>query len=129
VEINITVDDAAVRDMLSRAHGRINYARRGGLEDGTALLLREAQTYPAPPPNSTYKRTNTLLRSWSRRVTGERGVVGSSGNIAPYNRRVMDRNEQAAIHVGRWSTAQDIAERNAATIQGFFDARIAAALR
>ncbi len=80
-----------------------------------------------------YKRTGTLGRSWHKEVTGRGadmvGRVYSDGNKAPYNRYVQDREFQARVHQGRWSTIQEIAERNADNIDAMFRNRIEAALR
>lgn len=50
---------------------------------------RTCADYEAPP-SETYRRTNTLKRSWSREGPTWKGrdlvgIVKSSGNIAPYN--------------------------------------------
>ena len=115
--------------MLLRAPQRIDRALRAAMEDSTVLLLREQQTYPPQRTGSTYKRTNTLRRSWSRRIrqegSGIVGEVGSSGNTAPYNRYVQDQTQQANIHRGRWTnTAQETARRNESTVQRYFDRRL-----
>lgn len=53
-----------------------------------ADLQRRAMEYEAPPSPS-YIRTNTLKKSWSRKVKWQGqtllGEVYSSGNVAPYN--------------------------------------------
>ena len=127
--VTIDIDSRAARLLLTRAPQRIDRALRAAMEDSTVLLLREQQTYPPAPAGSTYKRTNTLRRSWSRRIyrdgTAIVGEVGSSGNTAPYNRYVQDQTMQATVHRGRWTnTAQETARRNTATIQRYFDRRL-----
>lgn len=127
--VTIDIDSRAARLLLTRAPQRIDRALRAAMEDSTVLLLREQQTYPPAPAGSTYKRTNTLRRSWSRRIRQEGselvGEVGSSGNTAPYNRYVQDQTQQASIHRGRWSnTAQETARRNTTTVQRYFDRRL-----
>jgi hypothetical protein len=76
-----------------------------------------------------YKRTRTLSRAWHvppyRSVAGMlHGEVVSSGNMAPYNRRVQDRELQARLHQGNWATVQTVGERRASTIQRYFDRRL-----
>ena len=127
--VTIQIDSRETRLMLMRAPARIDRALRAAMEDSTALLLREQQTYPPAPAGSKYKRTNTLRRSWSRRISREGselvGVVGSNANIAPYNRYVQDQTQQATVHRGRWSnTVQETTRRNQATIQRYFDRRL-----
>lgn len=132
-EITVEIDATAALEMLRTMPDRIDRAMRGAMTDSTILLMREMKAYPPPPPNSSYKRTGTLGRSWSRRVEGRgmevTGTVGSNGNMAPYNRYVQDGEYQAQMHQGRWTTIQDAAERNQDAIQGFFESRIAAELR
>lgn len=127
--VTIQIDSRETRLMLLRAPGRIDRALRAAMEDSTVLLLREQQTYPPQRTGSTYKRTNTLRRSWSRRIRQEGselvGEVGSNSNIAPYNRYVQDQTQQATIHRGRWTnTVQETTRRNTATIQRYFDRRL-----
>lgn len=127
--VTIQIDSREVRNLLDRAPGRINRALRAAMDDSTVLLLRELQTYPPQRTGSTYRRTNTLRRSWSRRIyrdgSGIVGEVGSSGNTAPYNRYVQDQTQQASIHRGRWTnTAQETARRNTTTVQRYFDRRL-----
>ena len=127
--VTIQIDSREARLLLTRAPQRIDRALRAAMEDSTVLLLREQQTYPPQRTGSTYKRTNTLRRSWSRRIyrdgSGIVGEVGSSGNTAPYNRYVQDQTQQATIHRGRWTnTAQETARRNTTTVQRYFDRRL-----
>ena len=132
-EISISINSRAVHQMLDRSPAKVNRALRGGVEDGTTYLLALVKRYPPQRSGSTYRRTNTLMRSWSRVISGSgvtiRGVVGSSGNMAPYNRYVMSRVDQASVHRGRWATIEDIVERSEATIQRMFDARLQAEVR
>ena len=131
-EITIEIDAAAAIDMLRTMPDRIDRAMRGAMTDSTVLLLREMKQYPAPPDGSTYTRTGTLGKSWSKRIEGRgmeiTGIVGSNGNMAPYNYGVQDRDRQWRIHQGRWTTIQEAAERNRDTIEGFFESRIRAEL-
>ena len=67
------------------------------VQDVTRMMRRavtEGQRHIAryPPQRlrkTGYRRTGTLKRSWSKRVTSSgtrlEGVVGSNSNIAPYN--------------------------------------------
>jgi hypothetical protein len=136
-EIQIVVDDVAVRNLLARTNDRIDAAIRLSMDDATKLLLREVKTYPATRPGQRYTRTRTLAKSWDKEITDSGletiGRVYSNGaNMVtrsglPYSRYVQDRDYQAYMHVGRWSTVQDIAERNTEQIQAMFANRIRAA--
>lgn len=132
-DISISVDSKAVSQLLQRAPDRLDIALRGTLEDGSSYYLVQMKRYPAQRAGSTYRRTNTLSRSWSvrpitRLSSGWRVVIGSNGLIAPYNRRVQDRDHQAAVHRSRWRTAQTVAEQSTSQIQRFADARFRMAL-
>ena len=129
-EITISVDAAAALSMLENMPERLDRAMQRAMTDSTVLLLREMKTYPAPPADSTYRRTGTLGKSWSRKVEGRgydiTGIVGSNGAMAPYNRYVQDTEFQASIHQDRWVTIQEAAERHEGAIQSFFESRIRA---
>jgi len=80
---------------------------------GANLLRNEMRRYPPAPPQSTYRRTGTLGKSWTQTIMrGGRGggfvaQIGTRLNYAPY---VQDRDRQAAVHRGRWQTVQSVAE-------------------
>jgi len=127
--VTIQIETRQVIGYLQSAPHRIDRAMRAAMEDSTVLLLREMRVYPPQRAGSTYKRTGNLRRSWLRRIVDENGSVTgevvSSGNTAPYNRRVQDQEQQAAVHRGRWTnTAQEVQRRNQATIQRYFDRRL-----
>lgn len=128
MNVSITVDAHEVTRTLDRAPAQVDHAMRGGMEDATSYLLTIVKRYPSQRNGSTYVRTNTLMRSWSRRIEGAglsmRGIVGSSAAIAPYNQFVMNRDVQAAVHRGRWSTVQDVVELNRAQVAQFFATRL-----
>lgn len=131
--VALQINDSEVRRMLAETPKALERAMRGAMNDATALLLRDLQTYPSQRTGSTYKRTGTLRRSWSREIQGDgfalRGIVGSNENMAPYNRVVQDADMQAEIHRGRWTnTAQNVVERNQGAIQDMFEARFRAEL-
>jgi hypothetical protein len=129
--ISLQINDSEVRRMLAQTPAALERAMRGAMNDATALLLRELQTYPTQRTGSSYVRTGTLRRSWSRDIDGQglamRGIVGSNENMAPYNRLVQSEADQATVHRGRWTnTVQNVLSRNQSTIQDMFEARFAA---
>lgn len=80
--------------------------------------------YPPKPAGSTYVRTGNLKASWQPKVIGSNGVLGQVSSIsskAPYNVYVQDGNQQAPVHVGRWQTAQDVAESEQAKVLEIFE--------
>jgi hypothetical protein len=131
--ISLQINDSEVRRMLAQTPAALERAMRGAMNDATALLLRELQTYPTQRTGSSYVRTGTLRRSWSRDIDGQglamRGIVGSNENMAPYNRLVQDADRQAPIHHGLWTnTIQNVVSRNETAIQDMFEARFRAEL-
>jgi hypothetical protein len=128
---NVRVRDLGVRDLLRDIPGELSDALRAGLNDVSALWLRDATDYPPP---LRYVRTMTLFRSWSRLpITGQglalRGGVGSNENMAPYNRQVQSADEQAPIHRGRWTPVEEIERNRHDTAQSMIDARIESVIR
>jgi hypothetical protein len=133
MNVSLRVDDAAARAQMERYPDKMERALRGAIEDATALLLREAQTYPEQDPGADYVRTGTLMRSWDRSPIQGTGlslwaIVGSDDRIAPYNRYVMDDAHQARVHQERWDTIQGIALAATPQIVAMFEARVRAEL-
>jgi hypothetical protein len=130
----VTVLDQEVAMLIARMPQRLGMVLEGTINDVSALALRELKTYPDARPESKYIRTGTLMRSWSRQITGSgldmEAVVGSNGNMSPYNRYVQDQEEQAAIHAETWrgKTVQEIAARLEGPAQDLFQARVEAGL-
>jgi len=119
MEIRITIDDKAVLRMMAAFPARAQRALYAGMTDATTYMQRLLMDYPTQRKGSTYKRTNTLKRSWlqsdSRRVRrvagGVEGGVYSSKFAQSYNRLVQDADQQAAVHRVTWRghTVQAIA--------------------
>lgn len=128
-DFSIDVDDREVSRLIARAPDRLGHALEGAGNDVSALMLRDLTTYPQQSPESTYHRTMTEARSWSREFSG-RGlefevVIGSNGNIAPYNIYVQDEDRQAEVHRGVWeNTVQATARRYEDIAQDAFEARV-----
>ena len=63
------------------------------VRDQVAEGVRYMSQYPPKPGGSAYRRTGTLKRSWAfaMKTGGGRieGTIGSSSNVAPYNREVQ----------------------------------------
>lgn len=69
--------------------------------------------YPPPPPNSTYRRTMKLGRSWTHEVeAGLFSITTIVGNNTPYAPAVQGEGTQADIHVGRWQTDAQVLEQS-----------------
>ena len=80
---------------------------------GADVLRAELRKYPPPPTNSTYRRTGTLGKSWTKTtMRGGKGggwiaQVGTRLKYAPF---VQDDSRQAKVHQGRWQTVQSVAK-------------------
>ena len=127
--ISIDVNSREALHLLNGTPAAAARALEGTYNDASALALRELKSYPPQRAGSTYKRTRTLGRSWSRAFGGsglERWVlIGSNENIAPYNRAVQDETRQARVHRGRWTnTAQNVARIIEPDIGNMFEARV-----
>ena len=75
-------------------------------------ILKAVQTYPAPPPNSTYIRTGDLHAGQNAspvEISGSRVTAEVFSAGPQYDKFVLDEAAQAAIHRGRWKTYQAIA--------------------
>lgn len=75
--------------------------------DVTAEGQRFIAKYPAQTLRKTgYRRTGTLKRSWSTKVTTTstaiKGVIGSNDNIAPYNKFVQGRPQSKLFRTTAW---------------------------
>lgn len=134
MEIHVTIDNVAVLRLMRTFPARAQRALEAGMTDATLYLQRQLMDYPTQRAGSTYKRTNTLKRSWlqpdSRRVRrvagGIEGGVYSSKFAQAYNRLVQDADEQAAVHRVTWRghTVQAIAAAKERDVNRMFSIRL-----
>lgn len=76
-----------------------------------------------------YRRTGTLGRRWTTKVTAEAsGIRGEVGNVTVYGPFVQSQERQAAVHQGRWRTAERVVDEMTPQIQDLFEARLRAAM-
>lgn len=132
--ITVDIQSGSALYLLNNAPAGLASALNGTLNDASALMLRELRTYPPQRAGSSYVRTKTLDRSWSRQFSGsglDRSVVvGSNENIAPYNREVQDAERQAKVHKGRWrNTVQEVTRRNERNVSNMLEERAQAEIR
>ena len=86
--------------------------------------------YPAPPPTSTYVRTELLGRSIGTEVKSlGAAIVGTIGTPTVYAPFVISKGEQAKVHRGRWWTLQQVVIDASDEILGFFQAALQKLLR
>lgn len=128
---DMKIDDSAAQSLLANEPSRVRTAMRGAANDGMTYVLAIQRRYPDESPRGAYRRTFTLQRSWSGKIV-ENGdeisaIVGSNGNMAPYNRRVQDETKQARVHRGRWTNTIQATARSAQPhVQRFYENRLRA---
>lgn len=91
--------------------------------------VRYMAEYPPQPPNSHYKRTGTLKRSWHAppvqvqpgTISGE---ITSQGQIAPYNEKVQGESQEAFFAGRGWRGVEALVKR----VQREFPKRVQAAV-
>jgi hypothetical protein len=83
------------------------------------LLVAALSEYPAPPPGSTYDRTEALKRGWQRAspIVGTRFELVNPIEHAGF----VQGDPQAWMHVGRWTPASEIAADHEAEIVELYD--------
>jgi hypothetical protein len=105
---SVDIDIRGLEDVvngLSKLDGRMRRTM-GLIAKGVGFEIKnELQVYPPPPPNSSYRRTGTLGRTWHVKRQGSNAVVGNPTPYAPY---VQSESQQAWMHEGRWQTDKDV---------------------
>lgn len=92
-------------------------------------LESDMKEYPIQDAESRYVRTGTLGRRWTNRVQmSNNGIIGTVGNNTEYAPWVQSRQFQAAVHRGRWQTAEDVLERRRTWIVNRFERAIRRAM-
>ena len=107
---------------------KLNAAIKSKMDDALLVLWENVPAYPPEPEDSSYTRTGTLGRTLGSSegggkggaypdiyevhplgsASGYEGRFGTNLDYAPY---VVDPEEQAAVHRGRWWTMTTIAEK------------------
>jgi len=118
-------------DALYRKLGNAvaNRTLRPAMEHAVKLVQRDMADYPAQRAGSTYRRTGTLGRRWTTKVSyGSSGVQGKVGNNTKYGPYVQSERFQSRIHRGRWQTDEQVLERDTEKITGLLQDTIDKAL-
>lgn len=88
-------------------------------------LQRDMADYPPAVPNSWYRRTGTLGRSWTTKVDRTpgwiEGKIGTKLEYAPY---VQSQERQARVHRRRWQTDVRVLDSNRSAIEADFERAI-----
>jgi hypothetical protein len=102
------------------------------LSTGADEMLTKLRAYPAMRPNQKYVRTNRLHDSWRKRantITNNPSfTVYSMESVAPYNRYVQVRATQSKWHRGRWTTIEDVRERDSRKVEDRIRSRLRKAM-
>lgn len=88
-------------------------AATAAVRDTQAEGVRLMATYPPQWPNSRYRRTGTLKRSWHTPPVQQSGnaIVGeiaSQGQIAPYNEKVQGMAQDPFFRQRGWTDVEDL---------------------
>jgi hypothetical protein len=101
---------------VEEARRSLAQIRLDALQGEVAAILddmaAQAGSYPAPPPGSTYQRTNALHDGWldSEPVFDLQAdtLLATLTNPAPYGPYVQGAEDQASVHQGRWQTVESL---------------------
>jgi len=152
VEYSVRVEGLKeLQKMLSKAPHIVQKHLRRAMDRSVKDIQRKLQEYPTGKPGPMvftsdkqrryffwalrqgkiqvpYRRTGTLGRKWKTRVTGADRIQGIVENPTPYAPMVQG-DEQAAIHRGRWEPASKIVEKREKQVRRFHEDAIRDAIR
>lgn len=111
-QIVIRVDGEEAKRILARLQS--GGFLRGAMQDVARQAQANIKKYPAQRPGTSYRRTGTLGRRWTYRVTMSLySATAVLGNNTPYGPYVQSEAEQAEVHQG-WGWPTDESELEAA---------------
>lgn len=119
---------------LDKVGGRLDSLRigdvlRNPMYRAVLRIQADMQKYPPQRAGARYRRTGTLGRRWTTRVTSSgNSITGTVGNNTSYGPFVQSQRFQARIHRGLWQTDAQVVERNIDVIVDDFRAAIRSAL-
>lgn len=102
-------------DKLLRKLGKVAAAKvlEKPMQRALLRIQRDMQEYPPQPASSRYKRTGTLGRRWTTRISKSGGgLQGRVGNTTRYGPWVQSERFQARIHQGSWRTDERAIREN-----------------
>jgi hypothetical protein len=126
----VTIEIRGVDALIARL-GKVEGTRilEPPMQRAVLRIQRDMQEYPQQRAGSTYRRTGTLGRKWTKKVRQEgEYLTGRVGNNTSYGPFVQSRQFQARVHRGRWQTDAQVVNRNMDAIVGDFEAAIRRAL-
>lgn len=113
-----------VQAAIEKLRNGIQPALRTVSGQARRILIDALSDYPAERPGQKYTRTNALQRGWQRATPLDQGRGFQLINSVPYAGLVQGDN-QAWMHVGRWETASQIAHDHEEEIMALYDDAIA----
>lgn len=128
-EMMIKIDEAAVASVVRKLGSLEKLVERMDrpMDRAVQVLWQTLSTYPPRPSQSTYRRTGTLGRRWTKDVqrNGET-LVGSVGNNTAYAIYVQSEQYQVAVHRATgWITDEQARSDKERAIMYEFDREIA----
>lgn len=130
LEIDLSDDWRRLRAGCANAEQVMQEAMEKTTKGALFLLVGEMKKYP--PVKPTYRRTNTLRRTWTAATPTwkaiSNGYMGQIGNKTPYAPRVQSAELQAWMHKGYWKTDEEIMTENRGRIERYFDTSISRAV-
>lgn len=90
------------------------------MHKATKFIQRRLAKYPAKPAHSTYRRTGTLGRRWTDKVTN-RGREGEVGNNTEYAIYVQGPKRRSFHEAAGWINIEEMAEKVERDVVDIFD--------
>lgn len=126
--IQVTIDERAVAAVVRKLDklADLDKSLEGPMRDALDLVYTAISPYPPPPPQSTYRRTNTLGRRWTKETRSiPNGFEGRVYNDTEYARWVQGGQSQTAVHKRTgWKTDDSVAQDKAREVQAIVDQAI-----
>ena len=114
-QLNVTLIPIRPKGLLKSVAAAKGAVRRA-LTDMVAEGQRYMAEYPPQPPESRYRRTGDLKKSWIQSPASQVkeqggamvGVMGSNSGMAPYNRDVQGVAQRAFFRGRGWRNVNDL---------------------
>lgn len=128
--IRFDVDDRAIAQVIRKLDklGKLEQHMAKPMEEATQLIHKTIKPYPPEPPQSTYRRTNTLGRRWQRSQRSiPNGFEGRVFNDTEYAMWVQGGSTQTAVHRRTgWKTTDVVADETRTQVEHILDKAVEA---
>lgn len=120
----IGIDITGIETIKQRLKKLPREAQDAGVEKSNYYILKSMQIYP--PPQTSYKRTQTLREGWKPIGTGYTQIIANEVPYAVY----VQGDYQVKFHKEHgWLTAAQVIEKRAKEILKQFDAGVKKAIK